>query len=197
MACGFGRQGLNWTCTGMTRWLILLRAVNVSGVEKLVMADLASALMEDGFHNVQSYLISGNIILDSALNADDVRLSCNRVLNMRFNLSGERCLVRDLASLHHTIKSNPFRDAAQYRPQMLHVHFCAATPQSNAEINLTSYKGVERLRLEGAQVFIDYVNGTENSALTPRFLDTALGTAGTSRNWNTLLQLGALMREGQ
>jgi uncharacterized protein (DUF1697 family) len=179
----------------VTRWLIVLRAVNVGGVEKLAMADLRAALIENDFHNVTSHMIAGNIIVDSDLSAEDVRLCCNRILNERFNVSGERSIVRDLAALHHTIKSNPFREAAQYRPELLHVHFCATTPHPNAEMNLTSYKGAERLRLHGQHLFIDYINRTENSALTSRFLDTALGTAGTSRNWSTVLKCDELMRE--
>jgi uncharacterized protein (DUF1697 family) len=173
----------------MTRRIILLRAVNVGGTAKLPMAELRDALTAAGFENVQSYIASGNVIADHTLDAEEMRTTINGILNAEFKLSGERCVVRDVTALERIIKTNPFIDAAQARPEKLHVHFLMSHPQSNAEWNLTSYKGPERLRLDGQQLYIDYVNGAGESALTARFLETALGTTGTARNWNTVTKL--------
>ena len=179
----------------MKRFLILLRAINVGGTAKLPMEELRVALTAEGFHNVRTYIASGNIILDTVLHEEDICLQVNDLLNKQFNISGERCIVRDGVALSRTIKSNPFRDAAQQRPNMLHVHFLSSQPLPNAETNLTSYKGPERLRLDGQQLFIDYGNGVGQSALTGRFMETALGCSGTSRNWNTILKLAEMLEE--
>jgi uncharacterized protein (DUF1697 family) len=173
----------------MNRWIVLLRAVNVGGTAKLPMEELCSALTEIGFENVKSYIVSGNIILDTALDAEAVRIIVDRILNEQFKISGQRSIVRDLMSFNRIIKVNPFKDAAQQRPNMLHVHFLTTEPRTNAEMNLTSYKGPERLRLDGQQLYVDYKNGVGASALTGRFLETAVGSTGTSRNWNTVLKL--------
>jgi uncharacterized protein (DUF1697 family) len=177
------------------RFLIVLRAVNVGGTAKLPMDDLRLALTAEGFHNVKTYIASGNIILDTTLNEEDVRLQVNSLLNGQFDISGDRCIVRDGTALNRTINTNPFPDAARQRPNMLHVHFLSDAPLANAETNLTSYKGAERLRLDGRQLFIDYGNGVGQSALTGRFLETALGCTGTSRNWNTVLKLAEMLNE--
>jgi uncharacterized protein (DUF1697 family) len=171
------------------RLLVLLRAVNVGGTAKLPMDAFALSLTDAGFLNVKTYIASGNVILDTEAGEEDVRLHVNRILNSQFNISGDRSIVRDGTALNRTINSNPFQDAARQRPNMLHVHFLSAAPIANAETNLTSYKGAERLRLDGRQLFIDYGNGVGQSALTGRFLETALGCTGTSRNWNTTLKL--------
>jgi uncharacterized protein (DUF1697 family) len=173
----------------MNRFIILLRAINVGGTAKLAMEDLRDALAVLGFENVQSYIASGNFIFDTALDAEATRISVNTILNEQFNISGERCLVRDLVTLQRLITYNPFKDSAQHRSEKLHVHFLTTPPRDNAETNLTSYKGPERLRLDGQQLYIDYVNGAGTSALTARFLETALGTTGTARNWNTVQKL--------
>jgi uncharacterized protein (DUF1697 family) len=173
----------------MNTWLVLLRAVNVGGTAKLTMEDLRASLTACGFSNVTTYIASGNITLKSELGAEEVAQSVNAVLNTQFNISGERSIVLTSAALRRVIKSNPFRDAAQNRPHMLHVHFLAKAAQANAEMNLTSYKGLERLRLDGHCLYVDYVNGAGTTALTGRFLETALGTTGTARNWNTVLKL--------
>ena len=49
----------------MTRFIILLRGINVSGKNKLPMQDLRELLDGLGYLNVQTYIQSGNIILDT------------------------------------------------------------------------------------------------------------------------------------
>jgi len=52
----------------MTRYVGLLRAVNVGGTGKLPMADLRAMCAEIGFADVQTYIASGNVVFDSAGN---------------------------------------------------------------------------------------------------------------------------------
>jgi uncharacterized protein (DUF1697 family) len=177
----------------MMRWVVLLRAVNVGGTAKLPMEALREAVLAHGFKTVSTYLASGNMILDSELDADAVRLAMDGILNAAFHISGSRSIVRDAPVFQRILRSNPFREAALQRPEMLHVHFLASPPHDTAEMNLTSYKGVERLRLDGQHLYIDYPQGAGQSALTGRFLETALGTTGTSRNWNTVLKLTEML----
>ena len=49
----------------MNRYIVLLRGINVSGKNKLPMKELRELLTSSGFQNVQTYIQSGNIILDS------------------------------------------------------------------------------------------------------------------------------------
>lgn len=176
----------------MKCWVVLLRAVNVGGTGKLPMEDLKSALTSHGLENVRTYIASGNVIVDTDLDGETLRTTVNTILNTQFNISGERSIIVNLATLNRAINSNPFRDAAQQRPTMLHLHFLSSQPHANAETNLTSYKGPERLRLDGQHLYVDYINGAGTTALTGRFLETALGTTGTARNWNTVLHLAEM-----
>jgi len=48
----------------MTRYVALLRAVNVGGTGKLPMADLKALCTELGFKRVETYIASGNVIFD-------------------------------------------------------------------------------------------------------------------------------------
>ena len=56
----------------MTRYVGLLRAVNVGGTGKLPMADLRAMCAEIGFADVQTYIASGNVVFDSDLTAGDM-----------------------------------------------------------------------------------------------------------------------------
>ena len=49
----------------MNRLIVLLRGINVSGRNKLPMKELRALLTSSDFQNVQTYIQSGNIILDS------------------------------------------------------------------------------------------------------------------------------------
>ena len=49
----------------MKKYIILLRGINVSGKNILSMSDLRQILNDLDFQNVQTYIQSGNIILES------------------------------------------------------------------------------------------------------------------------------------
>ncbi|SEQ09918.1 Acetyltransferase (GNAT) family protein [Treponema bryantii] len=46
----------------MTRYIALLRGINISGKNKISMPDLKTALIEKGFADVKTYLNSGNVL---------------------------------------------------------------------------------------------------------------------------------------
>ena len=46
----------------MTRYIALLRGINISGKNKISMPELKTAIGEKGFGDVKTYLNSGNVI---------------------------------------------------------------------------------------------------------------------------------------
>ena len=60
----------------MNRLLVLLRGVNVSGHNKVPMAELRKVLTDAGFENVATYIQSGNIALDTG---DDPSTTTDRI----------------------------------------------------------------------------------------------------------------------
>lgn len=57
----------------MSTYIALLRAVNVGGTGKLPMADLKAMCVELGFGKVQTYIASGNVVLQSKLSEAKLR----------------------------------------------------------------------------------------------------------------------------
>jgi len=53
-------------------------------------------------------------------------------------------------------------------------------------------KGRETVKTLGRHAYFLYPDGIGNSKLTIAVIERQLGTAGTARNWNTVLKLGAL-----
>lgn len=67
----------------MTRYVALLRGINVGGKNLIGMADLASAFTEAGFRDVSTLQQSGNVLF-SASSADEDAIE--RMLERRFHL---------------------------------------------------------------------------------------------------------------
>jgi uncharacterized protein (DUF1697 family) len=67
----------------MTKYAAFLRGVNVGGVN-LKMAEVATALTDAGFDNVQTILASGNVLLESRSKVDAVRKKAEKALRDAF-----------------------------------------------------------------------------------------------------------------
>src|SRR6266568_327871 len=93
----------------------------------------------------------------------------------------------------------PVMTAVQNQPmkesKWVVVMFLATRPDSRAQEDLQkTYVGPEELCIIGQEVYIYYPNGIGRSKLTNTFLEKKLKTAGTGRNWNTILQLQKLIQ---
>ena len=53
----------------MSKFIALLKGINVGGHKKVPMAELRQLLTKEGLQNVQTYIQSGNVIFDSIDNA--------------------------------------------------------------------------------------------------------------------------------
>ncbi len=54
------------------RYIALLRGINVSGINKIKMADLKDLFESQGFGNVITYIQSGNVVFESSVNEDEL-----------------------------------------------------------------------------------------------------------------------------
>lgn len=74
--------------TWMERYIALLRGVNISGKNKIVMAELKKAFEEGEFLEVKTYLNSGNVIFSRK--KDSIEIITNQIEEMikkQFNLN--------------------------------------------------------------------------------------------------------------
>ena len=72
--------------TSQTKYIALLRGVNVGGNNIVKMADLKDAFERQGFQNVVTYINSGNVLFDSELDGAAVKSDCERLLESSFGL---------------------------------------------------------------------------------------------------------------
>ena len=176
----------------VTRYVALLRGINVGGNKRVAMADLRSALESLGYEDVSTVLQSGNAVFSApGGKASASERSIERVIESRLAMS-VKVLVRTGPELSAIIKANPLPEAVA-EPAKLHVAFLSAQPEPGRfeSIDASRFER-EVFRQDGRALYIWYRDGAGSSKLTNAVLESRLGVTATSRNWNTVTKLAAL-----
>ena len=174
----------------MSRVIVLLRAVNVGGRNKLPMAELRAALEDVGFENVSSYIQSGNLVIDpGGLDEARVEHDVAAVIADRFGLA-VAVIARTPEELERVIARHPFA-APGLPPEMLHVCFLERAPAAERVASLDVERFLpDRCRVDGREVYLHYPNGSGRSKLTGAYLERQLGgIPATARNLTTIRKL--------
>jgi uncharacterized protein (DUF1697 family) len=174
----------------VTRSVLLLRAVNVGGRNRVPMARLREVLAtETDLTGVSTFIASGNIVCDTPADAE---ASCSRVravIAAGFGVDTP-VIARTHAQLVASVEAQPFGDGDE---KYVHAMFLAGTPAPDA-VDVLEQRLVpgERIALVGQDLWIDYAGGVHSTKLTKAVLDRALGVAGTARNLRTTARLAEL-----
>jgi uncharacterized protein (DUF1697 family) len=178
----------------MRTFVALMRGINVGSTRKLPMADLRALSAEIGLHRPETYIQSGNLLIDADIEADEVRGLLENAIAARFSLRVD-VVVRRAAQLTGYIAANPFAADAATVPKMLHLVVARDTPRPSAAAELAQKaQAGERMALTGGALWIDYgVNGVGNSKLTPHLIDKACGSPATGRNLNSVLKIAEMI----
>jgi uncharacterized protein (DUF1697 family) len=90
----------------MTRYLVLLRGINVGGRNKVPMAALRELLESHGHTKVSTYIASGNVILSSDRSAAAIKRELEEALPKAFNVVSElfAVLVLSRAELRAVVR---------------------------------------------------------------------------------------------
>lgn len=173
----------------MNRWIILLRGVNVSGKNKLPMAEFRTALTAAGFSNVRSYIQSGNVVLEAQdqLSQDDVSKAVQNVLSKDFDIQTPLMILTG-ARLKHAAQANPLGQAFK-KGNWMFLFFLSDVPLAP---NLEKLKEIttenEQWDLAGNVFYVYAGDGAGRSKLIAR-AEKLLGVSATARNWKTVKKL--------
>ncbi len=179
----------------MTTCVSLFRGINVGGRQKVRMDELKALHEELGLKDVVTYIQSGNVIFTSD-NADPAQLAA-RIENGFAQKFGFRVkvIVRTADKFQEIIAHNPFQNDPTKESKWVVVLFLETLPASTALQDLRQvYAGPEELFMIGQEVFIYYPDSIGRSKLSHALLEKKLQSAGTARNWNTILQLQKLLQ---
>ena len=166
----------------MTRYVALLRAVNVGGTGALPMAKLKAMCVEAGFGRVETYIASGNVVFDSKAAASRVKSELESRLQV-YAKKPVAVLVRTADEMASVLEANPF---ARMEPKYTYVVFLDARPPRDALDHAAGVNG-EEMALGKREIFIHYPTGMGRSRLRIPAAKT-----GTARNLNTVAKLAEL-----
>lgn len=168
----------------MTRWVALLRGVNVGGHRRLPMAAWRAALQERGATRVRTYLQSGNAVFD----AEGSPAAVLELVRASVGHCGVEAdvVLRSGAELADVLSRNPW-PARRSEPTKLHVGFLSGPGSGTARLVGED----EEVRFDGQEVWLWFGSGAGRSRLVVDVGDRVL----TARNWRSVTALAELAAE--
>ena len=163
----------------MTKYIALLRAVNVGGTGNLPMSELRAMCCDAGFARVETYIASGNVVFESKAAPSRVKAE----LEGRLHAYVEKpvgVVVRSAPEMLAVLEANPFPKA---EPKYTYVIFLDEPPPSDALTHVSGQRD-EEMRLGEREIFVHYRSGMGRSKLR-----IPAAKMGTARNMNTVAKL--------
>ena len=176
----------------MTRYVVLLRGINVGRAKRIAMADLRTRLAAAGFEDVATLLNSGNVVLASASSAVEVGRTVEQVVREDLGVDAA-AVVRTADEFRAVVSLDPLGDVAHDGSRHV-VAFMDSAPGPELEDLLRSVDaGEDRYAVHGRELFLWCPNGQMDSPLMTALSKGKGGPVTTVRNWNTVQKLGALL----
>jgi uncharacterized protein (DUF1697 family) len=176
----------------MRTWVCLLRAINLGARNKVPMPRLREVLTAAGLSDVRTYVQSGNVVVRSALAAEQVSALVHDVTADEFGVDAA-VIVRDVARLRVVVTENPFAAAGADRPHLVRVIFLADEPAAEGVALLAGDARLREVsRVVGDHVYVDYADGARSNPRTAAFFERTLQVQGTERNWRSVLALHSM-----
>jgi len=171
----------------MTRYINILRGINVSGQKAIKMADLKALYEKLQLENVTTYIQSGNVVFDSSQKITTELIE--NTIEKRYGFSVPVILRTD-KEWTKIIASNPFVNDPERDISKMHVVFLADKPDLSSLDKLEQVKhSSEEYAINGCEVFLYCPNGYGKTKLSNNLLERLLKTTATTRNWKTVNKL--------
>lgn len=170
-------------------YIALLRGINVGGNHMIPMSRLAPMFTKAGAADVRTYIQSGNVIFSAPSSiAKEIPAKVSAQVNRQLGYE-PHIILRTSADVARIAASNPLF-APDIDHKLLHVGFLATRPTAQQIAKIDPGRSPhDRFTVQGSEIYIHYAKGILESKLTGPYIDSALGTTSTFRNWRTLLKL--------
>lgn len=174
----------------MTTHLALLRGINVSGHNMIKMEALKTTLEAIGFQNVQTYIQSGNVFVDT--NEENAASVGFKIKQEIFKVFGHEVpvVVIGVADLAACFENNPFLKEKEIDTKKLYVAFVSLElkPENRNDLRISQFKPDEA-SIDANRIYIKYAVGAGKTRFDQKYIEKKLNVIATIRNWNTVTQL--------
>jgi uncharacterized protein (DUF1697 family) len=180
----------------MTTHLALLRGINVSGHNMIKMDALKTTLEAIGFQNVQTYIQSGNVFVDTdEENPAKVGFQIKQEI---FKVFGHEVpiVVIGKSDLENCFKNNIFLKEKDCDIKKLYVAFVSIALRSDCinDLKMSQVKPDEA-HIDESRIYIKYSVGAGKTRFDQKYIEKKLNVTATIRNWNTVTQLLKIFEE--
>jgi uncharacterized protein (DUF1697 family) len=172
-----------------TRYVALLRAVNLGPTRRVPMPRLREVLAERGYGGVRTHLASGNVVLDSTLGERELSAELAALIEREFGFVVP-VIVRTGTEMAAVVAGDPFATVATDPARYL-VTFLPEPPPP-ARVDALPPAGSGEFLVRGREIYAWLPDGIQQSPPASWNWERLLGVAGTARNWNTVRRLAEL-----
>ena len=173
----------------MTKFIALLRGINVSGQKQIKMPDLKSLFEESGFQNIETYIQSGNVIFTSKEKLPEkLEQKISLAIKRKFGFDVQ-IIVLTPEEIEYVLNNNPFIKKKK-ESEKLYVTFLAKSPSDENinKLNAIDYSPEEYI-IDGSYIYLFVPNGYGKAKLNNNLFENKLKVFGTTRNLKTIKAL--------
>lgn len=178
----------------MTRFVALLRGINVGGNNIIKMADLRTCFEKGGFRNVATFIQSGNVIFESEKKErDKVTLQVEKILSAEFDYAAS-VVLRSRAEMLAVVAKAPEGFGTQ--PAKCRYDVLFLKPPLTAKVALASIDttpGVDRVLPGAGVLYFERLAAEATRSKLPKLVSKPIYKSLTIRNWNTTTKLAELV----
>lgn len=176
------------TVQNSTKYIALLRGINVGGHHKVPMERLRSELEKLGYSRIVTLLNSGNVVFEAHATAD-LETQIEKHLQHVFGFPIP-VLLRDFEGILAIAKSNPFENIEVTGNTRLYVSFLKTATKRDLTLPHLSQDGsFQIIAVKNNTIFsvLDISKGKTVKGMDE--LEQLFGKEITTRNWNTIMKL--------
>lgn len=169
----------------MKTYIVLLRGINVSGKNKLPMAELQNLLSILGFSEIQTYIQSGNIVLKSDKKPIEISEEIRRKIELDFNYKVP-VLVKTVKEWQKIINENPYKEVEE---KQQYFTFLSTIPE---KVSIEVDTKQDEFMVIDNVIYVNAVGGYGKTKLNNNFFEKKLKLIATTRNLKTTIKMLAL-----
>lgn len=172
-------------------YILLLRGINVGGRNRVPMAQLRSMLGEIGFTGVRTYIASGNVIVESPLDAGEVQQLVEQQLPRHLDLDSRliRVHVLSASQLHTVIEQRPAGFGDDDETYHFDVIFLMGITATEALQVFSPHDEVDRVWAGDGVIYSRRLSAERTRSRLNRIMSSPLYASMTIRNWRTTTKL--------
>lgn len=177
------------------QYCAFLRGINVGGHHKVPMNQLKEMMEGMGFTKVKTFLNSGNLVLESGKVENRVleeKIASALQLSFGFAIP---ITIRSSETIKHLITDDPFHAIQLHKDIRCYVTFLNSETAPAAQPYTSEDRSFEIIKTTAKEVYSVLNVSKYKTTDAMKILETSFGKNITTRNWNTILKIGAFLKD--